>query len=100
MRILKRLVEKLYYKAYPDRVNEHLLAQTPILIKRYNSEKIVSEIHYPANLTDFTDDWIKHELAYKCAERLKDYITIEKVENNAIPGYNCYQGYIRIVKED
>lgn len=30
MKWLKRVVEKLYYKAFPDRIGEHELAMTPI----------------------------------------------------------------------
>ena len=45
MKIIKRLIEKLYYKAYPDRVNDHDIATAPIMPDFHVYERL-AETHY------------------------------------------------------
>lgn len=104
--MIKRLVEKLYYKVFPDRVNEHALANMPIIpvIKeeRYRPEKIMAEVRIPFDPMIRNKppiEWIKEDLAVNLVNYVKENMIIECCDD---PISRCclYRGYIRFLRED
>ena len=104
--MIKRLVEKLYYRVFPDRVNEHALAQMPIVPvvkeERYRPEKIMTEVRIPRDLLVKNEppiEWIKEDLAANLVDGIKEHMTIECSDD---PFSQCriYHGYIRFLRED
>ena len=82
--MIKRLVEKLYYKVFPDRINDHALAWMPIPIikeERYRPEKIMTEVRIPRDLL------VKNEPPIECSD---DPFSL----------FCIYHGYIRFLRED
>lgn len=104
--MIKRLVEKLYYRVFPDRVNEHALAQMPIIpvIKeeRYRPEKIMAEVRIPRNLSFNNEpsiEWIKEDLAVNLIDYIKEHMIIE-CGDDPLSQCRVYRGYIRFLRED
>lgn len=80
---IKRQIEKLYYKAFPDRVHEHDIAQTPIPVftERVATKKYRAQIFVPAELyrdDRYHDQVIKEELASKLSVQIEDRMRIEE----------------------
>ena len=103
--LIKKIVERLYYKCYPDRVNDHEIATSPIptpIEKKYKYEKLIAETHIPREYIDsgtITDNYIRGDLASRLAQALEDQVIIECKKDYKTQNY-IYQGYIRIVTED
>ena len=103
--MIKRLVEKLYYRVFPDRINDHILAQMPIPVikeERYRPEKIMAEVRIPRELAARNRppiEWIKEDLATNLVDGIKEHMTIECCDD---PISQCllYQAYIRFLRED
>lgn len=104
--MIKHLVEKLYYKVFPDRVNEHALAQMPIIPvvkeERFRPEKIMVETRIPRDLAVKNKppiEWIKEDLAANLVDGIKEHMIIECCDD---PISQCllYRGYIRYLRED
>ena len=103
--MIKRLVEKLYYRVFPDRINDHALAWMPIPVvkeERYRPEKIMAEVRIPRDLSFKNEppiEWIKEDLAANLVDGIKEHMTIECCDD---PISQCllYRGYIRFLRED
>ena len=105
--MIKRLVEKLYYRVFPDRVNEHEYAQMPIPVvkeeERYRPEKLLTEYRVPRELivnnVEPPIEWIKEHLAAQLVDSIKEHMTIECCDD---PISQCllYRGYIRFLREE
>lgn len=79
----KKQIEKLYYKAFPDRVHDHDIAQTPIPVfrERVATKKYRAQIFVPAELyrdDNYRDQVIKEELASKLGVQIEDRMRIEE----------------------
>ncbi len=104
--MIKRLVEKLYYRVFPDRVNEYALANMPPIIpvikeERYRPEKIMAEVRIPRDrlAKEPPIEWIKEDLAANLVDGIKEHMTIECC-NDPISQCLLYRGYIRFLRED
>lgn len=105
--MIKRLVEKLYYRVFPDRVNEHMLAQIPVIpvIKEehYRPEKIMTECIVPRELMvnnlEPPIEWIKEHLAVQFVDNVKEHMTIECCDD-PISQCRLYRGYIKFLREE
>lgn len=104
--MIKRLVEKLYYRVFPDRVNEHELAQMPIPVvkeEHYHLEKIMAEIRIPHELLVENGpppiEQIKEKLAADLIDGIKEHMTIECF-NDPFSIYRSYRGYIRFLRKE
>lgn len=103
--MIKRLVEKLYYRVFPDRINDHALAQMPISVakeERYCPEKIMAEVRIPRELVVKNKppiEYIKEDLAANLVDGIKEHMTIERCDD---PISHClvYRGYIRFLREE
>ena len=105
--MIKSLVEKLYYRVFPDRVYEHELAQMPMPIpvvkeERYRPEKIMAEVRIPREQMINNKppiEWIKEDLAANLVDGIKEHMTIERCYD---PLSQCllYRGYIRFLREE
>ena len=107
--MIKSLVEKLYYRVFPDRVHEHDFALIPtepnpvILVDRYRPEKIMVEVRIPREALAKNAppiEWIKEDLASALVDRIKEYMTIERCDDPASHFYGVYRGFVRILKEE
>lgn len=103
--MIKSLVEKLYYRVFPDRVNDHLLAQMPVPIikeEHYRPEKIMAEVRIPLDLNSFGEppiEYIKERLANSLVDGIKEHMTIVCENDPSFP-YILYRGYIRYLREE
>lgn len=103
--MIKRLVEKLYYRVFPDRVNEHVLAQMPVPVikeEHYRPEKIMAEVRIPLELMGKDEppiEYIKECLARNLVDGVKEHMTIVCGTDYLSP-YILYQGYIRFLREE
>lgn len=104
----KSLAEKIYYKAYPERINDHELseiARQPLPIireERYRPITICSLEQFPEEYIDkISEDEIKGILARNMVSNLKEFIEIKRDD----PPYRFqtrtigYRGEIKILKE-
>jgi len=91
MKWFKRLAEKIYYKAYPERINDHAIAMTPIeplRITRYDLKCIdlVAEEMIPREMTYCINEaqeeefisYLKHTLFSKFEPELIKYMKIKR----------------------
>ena len=108
MKWFKRLAEKIYYKAYPERINDHELAEIarqplPIIKEeRYRPITIYSLEQFPEEYIDkISEDEIKGILARNMVSKLKEVIEIKRDD----PPYCLqtrtigYRGELKILKE-
>jgi hypothetical protein len=88
-KLINRLVERLYYKRFPDRVNDHEIATTPIEPLKITSYDLhcldlVAEVRIPREATYFYneaqeeafDDLLNNELFNKFKPELIKYMKI------------------------
>lgn len=91
MKWFKRLAEKIYYKAYPDRINDHVIAMTPIEPLRVttydlNCINLVAEAMIPREMTHYINEaqeeeffnYLKHDLFTKFEPELIKYMRIKR----------------------
>ena len=103
--MIKRLVEKLYYRVFPDRINDHALAWMPIPVvkeERYRPEKIMAEVRIPRDLSFKNEppiEWIKEDLAANLVDGIKEHMTIE-CSDDPLSQCRLYRGYIRFLREE
>ena len=111
--IFKRLIEKLYYKAYPDRVNDHAIATAPIIPEyhvyersRYHAVTVKASELIPSVYVstggeelEKLETEIKRELFRKMEPEISKRIEIHKV---FLPDIHtvAYEGYFRFYEED
>lgn len=82
--MIKKLIEKLYYKCYPDRVHEHEIARMPIpnvKVEQYKTETIqCAKIVMQEEMKYFGDDALKHAKRFvleKMLEGIEPFITFK-----------------------
>ena len=103
--MIKRLVEKLYYRAFPDRINEYTLAQMPIPVikeEHYRPEKIMTMYRIPRELMindKLPFEYIKEHLAINLIDNIKEHMTIECYDD-PLSSDIVYQGYIKFLREE
>lgn len=87
--MIKKLVEKLYYKCYPDRVRDHEIATMPIPVikeERHNVRHLELEYLIPKHEVELfgLDHCIerrKFETPHNMGKRISDYITFRQYED-------------------
>ena len=108
MKWFKRLIEKIYYKAYPERINDHELAEIarqplPIIKEeRYRPTTIYSLEQFPEEYIDkISEDEIKAILARNMVSKLKEIIEIKRDDPPyySQTGLVGYRGELKILKE-
>jgi hypothetical protein len=87
--MIKRLVEKLYYKCYPDRKNEHEIATMSLPVikeERHNVRHLEFEYLIPMYEVelfglDRSIERRKFETRHNIGDRISDYITFRQYED-------------------
>lgn len=104
--LINRIVERLYYKCYPDRVNDHDIANTPIPVireERYRPETYTALYTVPRELIDLNAippiEYIKKDLVNKLMRGIENEIEIRE-ERDEITGGLAYRAEIRILKNE
>ena len=109
--IFKRLIEKLYYKAYPDRVNDHFIATRPIPVpiikeRKYNAvtlkaSELIPSVYVSTGGEELEklETEIKRELFRKMEPEISKRLEIHKVYLPDIHSV-AYEGYFRFYEED
>lgn len=104
MKWFKRLIEKMYYKAYPDRINEHDFATQPIeplIIKEERGDivNLKAEILIPQDMIDtIPRDFIRRELSSKLERMIEPAIEIQEERDRCIGAPVRYTGLIRMIR--
>lgn len=104
--IFKRLIEKLYYKAFPDRVNDHFIATRPIpklMVKKYHAVTLKAEISLPKNITDIfgaNESSILQELFKELEPEISKRIEINTLTDPEKKDIITYEAYFRFYEED
>ena len=99
--------EKVYYKAYPERIGEHDIAIAPIKPLRITTYdlhciNLVAEVRLPRELTEGLSDaqeeefdkYLKHELFSKFEPELVKYMKIKR-DNPPDPYFVNYRARIK-----
>lgn len=99
-------IEKKYYKAFPDRVNDHFIATSPILKfkeKKYHAVTLKAEISLPKDITDIfgaNESAILHELFQELEPEISKRIEIHTLTDPEEKDIITYEGYFRFYEED
>lgn len=102
--LIKKLVERLYYKCYPDRVNEHSIAYQPIPIVReeiYKPTKVIGCIGLPKDIYQkglIPEDHIREELARNMSKQLAPLISLDIGRDQFTDTYISVYGEIKILR--
>ena len=102
--LIKKLVERLYYKCYPDRVNEHFFASQPIPIVReeiYKPTKVIGCIALPKDIYQnglYPEDQIREELARNMSKQLVPFISLDIGRDQFTDTYLSIYGEIKILR--
>lgn len=104
-KLIDRLVERLYYKRFPDRVNDHEIATTPIPVPVVKEERgeivnIKAKIAIPQEMIDVVPrEVIRRELSSKLARMIEPAIEIQERDvYNRAPV--IYTGLIRMIRRE
>ena len=104
--LIKRIVERLYYKCYPERVNDHAIASAPLPVikeERYRPETYKAIYIVPRDLINLNAippiEYIKTDLIHKLMRGIENEIEIRE-ERNEITGGLAYRAEIRILKNE
>lgn len=101
-KLIKRIIERLYYKCYPDRVNDHFIATRSIIPVIHEGRDIVNlktEIYIPKEMIDtIPRDFIRRELSYKFTKMIEPAIEIKEERDRYIGAPVIYTGLISIVR--
>ena len=103
--IFKRLIEKLYYKAYPDRVNDHFIATRPIpsvKVTKYHAVTLKSEVIIPRDFLSVVgvETMVKRELFKKLEPEISKRIEIHTLTDPEEKDLVTFEGYYRFYEED
>lgn len=98
-------IEKKYYKAFPDRVNEHFLATRPIptlKVTKYHAVTLKSEIRIMRDFLSFsgTETMVKHELFKELEPEISKRIEIHTLTDPEEKDIITYEAYFRFYEED
>lgn len=105
-------IEKKYYKAFPDRVNDHFIATRPIetlIVKKYELRPITLEAmeNVPREMINFINEtqeeeffnYLKHSLFSKFEPALIKYMKINR-DRNITPYSYTYRARIKFYIDD
>lgn len=106
--LIKRIVERLYYKCYPERVNDHAIASAPLPVikeERYRPETYKAIYIVPRDLINLNAippiEYIKTDLIHKLMRAIENDNAVEiQEERDDITGGIAYRAYIRILKNE
>lgn len=98
--LIKRLVERLYYKCYPDRVNDHDIATQPIEPLVIKEERDIVTLKTEIIIRDCDPfnppiEYIEKEIKRNLGERIIPEIIKERDERI---GLTIYTGSLRIAR--
>lgn len=98
-KLIDRLVERLYYKRFPDRVNDHELANLPIIPVIHEERRDIVTLKTEIIIRDCDPynppiEYIEKEIKRNLVERIAPEIIKERGN-----GLTIYTGYLRIVKK-
>ena len=101
-------IEKKYYKAFPDRVNDHFIATRPIPIpippvKKYHAVTLKSEVMIPKTIAENYGNGVFDIVKSETLRRLEPEIS-KRIEIHTVfyPDQEVfsYEGYFRFYEED
>jgi len=88
MNAIKKIIEKLYYKAFPERVNEHYLIMNPPKVEAYKMhisklyvDRMVSKAFYDTDPQGTIDFIVENSLSDAMARKLKPLAEVKIDEN-------------------
>lgn len=105
-KLIDRLVERLYYKRFPDRVNDHEIATTPIPVPVVKEERgdivnLKAEIVIPQEMIDVVPrEVIRRELSSKLARMIEPAIEIQEERDVYNRAPVRYTGLIRMIRRE
>ena len=97
--MIKKLIEKLYFKCYPDRKDAYLHSLEPIecRVVNYTTKTLHAQILTEACFEEqITSDIIRDALARNISKEIMQYATIEK-DKYSHPGKIAHRVTITIV---
>jgi hypothetical protein len=101
---INKIVERLYYKRFPDRVNEHEIAMAPIPVVKEERGDIVNlkaEIVIPQEMIDkIPREFIRKELSSKLSRMIEPAIEIQEERDRYIGAPVIYTGLIRMIRRE
>lgn len=110
MRIIKRLIEKLYLKAYPERASEHEIAMTPITpdlhVYGYALKPTILKIEskIPRDTVevygDHIENIVKLEFYRKLEPEIFKRIEIHTITDSENRDTVTFEAYLRFYEED
>lgn len=113
MKWFKKLAEKIYYKAYPERINDHDIATSPIeplRVTRYDLKCIdlVAEEMIPREMTYCINEaqeeefinYLKHSLFSKFEPELIKYMKIKRDRITSERALYTYRARIKFFVDD
>ena len=98
-------IEKKYYKAFPDRVNDHFIATRPIpnvKVTKYHAVTLKSNVRIPRDFLSFdgTETMVKHELFKELEPEISKRIEIHTLMDPEEKDIITYEAYFRFYEED
>lgn len=106
---IDKLIEKLYYRRFPDRVDEHAIATAPLPIIReerfiprtITSEMSVDERAMETMPINYKDHFLKNTLYHNMQPQLEPYIELKRIPPRTNDPYiMTFRGELRILEED
>ena len=99
-------IEKKYYKAFPDRINDHFIATRPIpslKVTKYHAVTLKSEVRIPKIIAENYGDGVYEIVKSETLRRIEPEIS-KRVEIHTVyyPDQELvsYEGYFRFYEED
>lgn len=100
-------IEKKYYKAFPDRVNDHFIATRPVptfKVTKYHAVTLKSEVRIPRIIVENYGVGVKEiietetmrNFAPEISKRLEIHTLTDPEEKDII----TYEAYLRFYEED
>lgn len=103
-KLIDRLVERLYFKRFPDRVNDHEIATCPLPVIKEERGDIVNlkaEIDIPQEMIDtIPRGFIRRELSSKFARMIEPAIEIREERDVCNQAPVRYTGLIRMIRRE
>ena len=100
-------IEQKYYKVFPDRVNDHFFATSPIpklMVTKYHAVTLKSEVRIPKIIAENYGSGINEivmsetlrKLEPEISKRIEIHTLVDPEEKDTI----TYEGYFRFYEED
>lgn len=98
-------IEKKYYKAFPDRVNDHFIATRPVptlTVKKYHAVTLKSEVRIPRDFLSLagTERVAKHALFQELEPEISKRIEIHTLMDPEDKDIVTFEDYFRFYEED